>query len=499
MAARSFNINVKEFSVGVGPKLIGFRRNVETGKITFGDSDDDVDTDSADNSMKEQSYDEIEFNLRAIPLGGYVRFPENYNTTEEFTLEVQADKKREEITRTIKEQRRAEAGSSGILASITNIVESYTNQEKMKEERLLALETMAADLNNKENKKSNNGSTSFFTNLFNNNKKKKEIKNERSIIIEEDGTVSTPPIEYYEDPNLLQNRGPGQRAVVLAGGVIFNILLAFTLYFGELTVGGGMVRPSFDQGAVVSSVPRADGASAGILNRGDVILALNGQRLTTTSPSVYKSQEAISEFISKIRETTPGDALHLSVMNYQTKAISEIDIAPKPLSADDPNSPLSIGVMIGPNFKGQETIKAANVIDAVSIASSEITESTAQTAKGILTYLGTLLQGKSGAATGQSLSGPIGVIKAGSDVVSTNNISAVIGFAAAISINLAVVNALPLPALDGGQMLFVIAEVVTKRKIDQRVQESINSFALLFLLAVTFSTAVGDISKIAVK
>lgn len=169
------------------------------------------------------------------------------------------------------------------------------------------------------------------------------------------------------------------------------------------------------------------------------------------------------------------------------------------MTKDDPTTPLSLGVMIGPNYKGQEMIKATNVIDAISIAATEVSESTSQNARSILSYLGTVLQGKSGAATGQSLSGPIGVIKAGSDVVSTNDVTAVIGFAAAISINLAVVNALPLPALDGGQMLFVISEAVTGRKVDQRLQETINSTALLFLLFVTFSTAIGDISKIAVK
>ena len=44
------------------------------------------------------------------------------------------------------------------------------------------------------------------------------------------------------------------------------------------------------------------------------------------------------------------------------------------------------------------------------------------------------------APAGQSLSGPIGVIKTGSDVVATNDVGAVIGFAAAISFNLAVVS-----------------------------------------------------------
>ena len=87
------------------------------------------------------------------------------------------------------------------------------------------------------------------------------------------------------------------------------------------------------------------------------------------------------------------------------------------------------------------------------------------------------------------MSNPIGFIRAGSEVVASNNILAVIGFVTAISINLALVNALPLPALDGGQMLFVLAEAVTVgRKIDQSLQELINSAALFFLLFVTFRT-----------
>ncbi len=224
---------------------------------------------------------------------------------------------------------------------------------------------------------------------------------------------------------------------------------------------------------------------------------MTGQRLSEGSPSIYQTQEAISNLITKIRETKPGDSLHLSVMDATTKTISEIDVKPEPMIKGDPNSPLSIGVMIGPNYKGQELIKASSVGNAIMIASGEVSQSASQTARSILTYLGSILQGNK--ASGQSLSGPIGVIKAGSDVVATNDVAAVIGFMAAISINLAVVNSLPLPALDGGQMIFVLAEAVTGRKVDQRLQESINSAALLFLLIVTFSTAVGDISKIAVK
>ena len=81
-------------------------------------------------------------------------------------------------------------------------------------------------------------------------------------------------------------------------------------------------------------------------------------------------------------------------------------------------------------------------------------------------------------------------------MVATNDVAAVIGFAAAISVNLAVVNALPLPALDGGQLVFVIAELLTGKKVDQRKQENISSAALLFLLLVSAGTAVGDITSL---
>lgn len=287
-AARSFNINVDEFSVGVGPKLFGFKRNVDTGKISFGKSKEDkgeegdgvenvnksVAVKNVDNDTSEKN--EIEFNLRVIPLGGYVRFPENYNMTQEFQLEVQADEKRNEIDRIVKERRREDLSENGIFASLTNVIQSFTDKEKVKEERLLALEAMSKDLKQKEKPKSSSG---WWTNIFKSKNVEKKT-DERTIVIEEDGTVSTPPIEYYDDPNLLQNRGWVQRAVVLAGGVVFNILLAFTLYFGELTLGSGLYRPAFDQGLVVSSIPRPDGPSVGMLKRGDVILSLNGEFYT---------------------------------------------------------------------------------------------------------------------------------------------------------------------------------------------------------------------------
>ena len=84
----------------------------------------------------------------------------------------------------------------------------------------------------------------------------------------------------------------------------------------------------------------------------------------------------------------------------------------------------------------------------------------------------------------------------GSQVVATEDARSVLLFAAALSINLGVVNAFPIPALDGGQLVFVLAEAVTGRKVNQRLQESITGATLFFLLLVSAGAAVGDVQNL---
>ena len=221
-----------------------------------------------------------------------------------------------------------------------------------------------------------------------------------------------------------------------------------------------------------------------------------GSPINSNAPTVYSSQEGISDFISTIRATNTGESLNLSILKSQSSTPSEIKVTPQPMNDKEQNSPLSIGVMIAPNYQGNKLVHASNPINAATMAATEVTELTSQTARSILTFLGGLIISGGSAPAGQSLSGPIGVLKTGSDVVKTNDIAAVVGFAAAISVNLAVVNSLPLPALDGGQLIFVLSEAVTGKKVDQRKQEEITAAALFFLLLVSAGTAVGDITSL---
>eukprot|EP00984_Skeletonema_dohrnii_P001784 scaffold588_cov111-Skeletonema_dohrnii-CCMP3373.AAC.4 len=487
IAARSFGIEVDEFSVGVGPRIVGVRRKLVDSEYVFDRIDD------AAEPQQNQDDDGIEFSLRAIPLGGYVRFPENYNRTLAFEMEDAARRARNKARLLRIENSNAVEKALENMAAysfIFNVVslgllkkwQSKRVEDQLKEAEEEALVTKASSVTKKpwwgalSLGKGDNDTTS----------------NESLSTLELLKSAKAPDVEYDANPDLLQNRPAYQRAVVLSGGVVFNILLAFACYFGELTVGRGLPEPIFNPGVVVSQTVSNDSPAYGVLKKGDVILGVNEvSSISSSKRGIWGSQEQISNVISTIRETQNGEDIKLTIVHGMDSATDVVSVSPK----RNLDGQASIGVMLGPNYVKTEMVRASNVVDAVTKAGSAVYDITSATAGSITKLLVGVLFGK-GLPAGASMSGPIGVVKAGADVVSSSDLAAIVAFAASISVNLAVINSLPLPALDGGQLVFVLAEAAAGRKIDQQLQESINAGALTILLFVSIGTAIGDVRSI---
>lgn len=257
-----------------------------------------------------------------------------------------------------------------------------------------------------------------------------------------------------------------------------------------------------------------------------------GQPLTLrNTASGLESQKGITEFIKKVRNTPEGESIQLGVIRTTSSSTTPpadpfvnpsikskksqkqqqqysptketIVLTPQKLRADDNSSPRSIGVMLGPNYVSTEYIRTNNLPTALQLASHEVTTLVKDTITSFADAASTVLSAPFKRVAGDTtatddisssgISGPIGVLKIGTDMVRTGDVNAVIFFAAAISINLAVFNSLPLPALDGGQIAFVLGEALSGKKIDQRLQEEINAIALLVLLLTSFSTVLIDL------
>lgn len=229
-----FGMAVEEFSIGFGPKIAGFTK--------WGN----------------------EFNLRALPLGGYVRFPENYNSTEAIMMQELQYEARLEGREQALELRKEQGGPWNVLNFFTfGALEKKMFQEQKEADKQAQIQAWEEQV----------AKQTWFSKTFGG-------KKENTPPSLEDDTDPDYEIEYYDDPNLLQNRPWFERAVVLSGGVFMNMVLSFTLYLGVIGFGNGIPQPVFSPGVIVSQMPRQDGASYGRLQQGDVIVSVNGTYIT---------------------------------------------------------------------------------------------------------------------------------------------------------------------------------------------------------------------------
>jgi regulator of sigma E protease len=100
-----------------------------------------------------------------------------------------------------------------------------------------------------------------------------------------------------------------------------------------------------------------------------------------------------------------------------------------------------------------------------------------------------------GEAELENVAGPVGIVGMVGDAAESGIVSLII-FTAFISINLAIINLVPFPALDGGRLLFILIEVITRRPINYKVANYLNLIGFLILILLMIVITVSDIGKL---
>lgn len=93
--------------------------------------------------------------------------------------------------------------------------------------------------------------------------------------------------------------------------------------------------------------------------------------------------------------------------------------------------------------------------------------------------------------TAEQVSGPVAIVAVGAEAARTD-LGGLFQFAAILNINLAVVNILPLPALDGGYLLLLLVEGVRGKRLPQNVENAVMASGLLLLTGLGFTLIVKD-------
>lgn len=265
-----------------------------------------------------------------------------------------------------------------------------------------------------------------------------------------------------DDPSLMKNRPILDRAIVISAGVIANLIFAYVLIFAQLSW-QGIPNPQVAPGvAIVQLVPETSAAAKSGVLPGDVVVAINGQTLEM-------GETAVQVFQSQVKQNA-DQPLNLDIQRAG-KALA-LSVTPQ---ISQNNEPL-IGVRLAPNAK-LNRVKTLSPVKLLSAASTEFQNLLLLTVSGF----GQLISNFQNAAS--QVSGPVAIVKIGADIARTD-ISRLLQFGALISINLAVINILPLPALDGGQLVFLLFEGIFRKPLPQAIQQGVMQTGLFLLLGL---------------
>eukprot|EP00887_Chlorella_sp_A99_P000182 scaffold13.g182.t1 len=263
-----------------------------------------------------------------------------------------------------------------------------------------------------------------------------------------------PPPPPEDDPDLLRNRPPKGRAIVVSAGVAANMALALA----ASTV--GITDPHYQPGVRLGQINSETPAERAGLRQGDVVLEVGGM-------AVAPSPKSVAAVVNRIRDN-PGRELALTVERGGERLNVPVKVA------EMPDGTGRIGVSLAPNAELVRDM-ASNPLHAAWLGLKEWATLTGSVFNGLYQLATNFEQ------TSQQVSGPLSIIAVGAEVA-REDASGLLQFAALVNINLAVVNALPLPALDGGYLVFIVLEALRGKKIDASVERGImaSGFLLLF-------------------
>ncbi|MFM8524274.1 MAG: RIP metalloprotease RseP [Cyanobacteriota bacterium] len=278
-----------------------------------------------------------------------------------------------------------------------------------------------------------------------------------------------------DDPDLLSNRPLPQRALVIAAGVLANLLLAWLVLLAQGSVLGIPSGFSTNPGVLISAVQPGQAAAAAGLVPGDRIVAVDGRTLGGGQVTVKELEQLIQASPSRT----------LTLRTDRSGQSQTLTLTPRPRDGIG-----RIGAELLPS--GQEQFRAPrSPLEVINQANHDFTALTGRTIEGFTTLITHF-----GETAGQ-VSGPVKIVEMGAQL-SRQGGSSLFLFTALISINLAVLNALPLPLLDGGQMVLLLLEGVRGRRLPQRFETVFLQSGFVFLVGLSVLLIVKDTSQLPV-
>jgi regulator of sigma E protease len=269
-------------------------------------------------------------------------------------------------------------------------------------------------------------------------------------------------IEPADLPRSFNHKKIYQKMLIVAAGPFFNLLLAVLIFFALFSIGGVYdLKPSF--GDVSKGAP----AEAQGLKKGDLVLAIDQKKVGTWDE------------MAQIISDSGGRPLRFTLSRGDS--VIDIDVTPKLDTTQDLFGEDVQRYMIGVANGGDYSIRDIGVGGALV----ESVRYTYRWAKLTVVSVVKLIRGT---LSRKTLGGPIMIAQMAGQQV-REGVESFLFFIALLSVNLAIINFIPIPVLDGGHLLFFAIEAVIRRPLNTRMREvaqQIGIFILVFLMIYVF-------------
>ena len=278
-----------------------------------------------------------------------------------------------------------------------------------------------------------------------------------------------PDSEADKDPRAMRGFAVWKRLITVLMGPCMNFVLAFLVGLFYFWI-GGIPQVNYGEYMVVSSVNPGSAAELAGFQPEDKLISVNGVDAggRTADGQDYLFRDMMNE------EGRKG-----SVIVTVERGGQEVPLTVTPQA--DSTGRMMIGIAISPEITDILTIHPT-LIEAARYSAEQCVYEGGL----ILQSLGMLFNGQAGL---NDMSGPVGVVSLVAKETETNGLQAYIMLLIFISVNLGLVNLLPIPGLDGARILLLLGEAICRKPLPRKVEATINlvGFAVLMLLFVVLT------------
>lgn len=289
-----------------------------------------------------------------------------------------------------------------------------------------------------------------------------------------------------KEPGSFASQAIWKRALILGAGVVMNIILAFILL--SIVVGFGV--PTAFHGAVpegarnptisIIEVAQNSPAQEAGIQSGDGVVSIRVGEDVFMTQNVINDERALDIFGSFVKAHA-GKEISMIVRRADTER--EVSLVPR---IEPPPSEGALGITM---------IKTAIVQVPWYRAPLEGFKATFELLRVFVVALsGIVRDAIIGGELQDNLTGPVGIVRITSQTVSLGIIF-VLQLTAILSLNVALINILPFPALDGGRLVFLLIEKIRGRPVKREVEQWVNTAGFILLIVLVIFITIKDIHR----